>query len=56
MTDHFAAFVDRLAADLDAVPARAEEMAAAAHLSRFHFERVISSVGASHRPGSAAGS
>jgi AraC-like DNA-binding protein/uncharacterized damage-inducible protein DinB len=44
VTDHFAAFVDRLAVDLDAVPTRAEEMAAAAHLSRFHFERVISAV------------
>ena len=44
MTDHFVAFVDRLAADLDAMPARAEEMAADAHLSRFHFERVISAI------------
>ncbi len=37
-------FVDRLAADLDAIPARAEELAADAHLSRFHFERVISAL------------
>jgi AraC family transcriptional regulator len=44
VSDHFVAFVDRLAADLDAMPARAEEMAAAAHLSRFHFERVISAI------------
>ena len=42
--DRFTAFVDRLAADLDAMPARAEDMAAAAHLSRFHFERVIAAV------------
>jgi AraC-like DNA-binding protein/uncharacterized damage-inducible protein DinB len=44
VTDHFAAFGDRLAVDLDAMPSRAEEMAAAAHLSRFHFERVITAV------------
>jgi len=43
--DRFIAFVDRLAVDLDAMPARAEEMAAAAHLSRFHFERVITAIG-----------
>ena len=42
--NHFTAFVDRLAADLDTMPARAEDMAAAAHLSRFHFERVIPAV------------
>jgi len=42
--DRFTAFVERLAADLDAMPARAEEMAAAAHLSRFHFERVITAI------------
>jgi AraC family transcriptional regulator len=42
--DRFTAFVDRLASDLDAAPARASEMAAAAHLSRFHFERVIAAV------------
>ena len=42
--DRFIAFVDRLAADLDAMPTRAEEMAAAAHLSRFHFERVITAI------------
>ena len=42
--DRFVAFVDRLAVDLDAIPARAEEMAAAAHLSRFHFERVIAAI------------
>ena len=44
MTDHFVAFVDRLATDLDAMPTRAEDIAAAAHLSRFHFDRVISAV------------
>ncbi|MBW8732560.1 MAG: helix-turn-helix domain-containing protein [Terrabacter sp.] len=42
--DRFVAFVDRLAVDLDAIPTRAEEMAAAAHLSRFHFERVIAAI------------
>ncbi len=42
--DRFVAFVDLLAVDLDAAPARAEQMAAAAHLSRFHFERVIAAV------------
>ena len=42
--DHFLAFVDRLAVDLDAIPERAEDLAAQAHLSRFHFERVIAAV------------
>lgn len=42
--DHFVTFVDRLDADLDAVPHRAEDLAAQAHLSRFHFERVIAAV------------
>ena len=42
--DRFVAFVDRLAADLDASPRRADELAAQAHLSRFHFERVIVAV------------
>ena len=44
MTDRFVAFVDRLGADLDTMPTRAEDMAAAAHLSRFHFERVIMAI------------
>jgi AraC-like DNA-binding protein len=39
--DRFVAFVDRLSADLDAIPGRAAELAADAHLSRHHFERVI---------------
>ncbi len=43
--DHFVALVDRLAADLDAAPtASADELAAAAHLSRFHFDRVVKAV------------
>ncbi len=45
MDDHFAAFVERLAADLDDVPLQAVELAAQAHLSRHHFERVIAAVG-----------
>jgi AraC family transcriptional regulator len=44
VTDRFVAFVDRLGADLDTMPTRAEDMAAAAHLSRFHFERVIMAI------------
>ncbi|MEI2775105.1 MAG: AraC family transcriptional regulator [Tetrasphaera sp.] len=44
MTDHFAAFVDRLAADLDATAGDGEGIAAQAHLSRFHFDRVIAAV------------
>ncbi len=46
--DHLAAFLDRMAADLDADgrppdlgKTRAEQLAADANLSRFHFERVI---------------
>jgi AraC family transcriptional regulator len=42
--DRFTAFVDRVAADLDAGPTRATDMAARAHLSRFHFDRVIAAV------------
>lgn len=42
--DHFVAFVDLLARDLDESPATAAEMAAYARLSRFHFERVITGV------------
>jgi AraC-like DNA-binding protein/uncharacterized damage-inducible protein DinB len=42
--DHFVAFVDRLAADLDAIPRTAEELAAEAYLSRHHFERVITAM------------
>ncbi|GAB3590501.1 AraC family transcriptional regulator [Angustibacter peucedani] len=41
MPDHFAAFVERLAAGLDDVPHQASELAAQAHLSRYHFERVV---------------
>lgn len=44
MTDHFAAFVDRLAADLDGAPPDGEALAAQAYLSRFHFDRVIAAV------------
>lgn len=42
--DHFVGLVDRLAADLDAAPATGEELAAGAHLSRFHFDRVVKAV------------
>ncbi len=42
--DHFVGLVDRLAADLDAAPATAEALAAQAHLSRFHFDRVVKAV------------
>lgn len=42
--DHFTAFAERLAVDLDATPHRVEEMAAAAGLSRFHFQRVVTAV------------
>ena len=42
--DHFVAFVDRLAADLDAIPRTSGELAAEAHLSRFHFDRVITAI------------
>ena len=42
--DHFVAFVDRLAADLDAIPRTAEGLAADASLSRHHFERVITAI------------
>lgn len=42
--DHFVAFVDRLADDLDAVPRSSEQLAAEAHLSRYHFGRVITAL------------
>lgn len=44
MVDHFTAFVDRIAADIDATPARADDLASQAHLSRYHFERVITAL------------
>jgi AraC family transcriptional regulator len=43
-TDTFAAFVDVLADALDDHDATAEELAGRLYLSRFHFDRVISSV------------
>ena len=43
--DRFVQFVERLGADLDAIPSRAAELAAHAHLSRHHFERVITALG-----------
>lgn len=43
-SDHFVAFVERLAADLDATPDDGTALAADAHLSRSHFERVIVAV------------
>lgn len=42
--DQFVAFVERLSADLDAIPDRATGLAADAHLSRHHFERVITAL------------
>ena len=41
-TDTFVAFVDWLASNLDDHEARGPDLAAPAHLSRFHFDRVIS--------------
>lgn len=40
--DTFAAFVDSLASHLDDHDARGEDLAARVHLSRFHFDRVVS--------------
>jgi AraC-like DNA-binding protein len=42
--DTFAAFVDELAESLDDHDARGEDLAARVHLSRFHFDRVVSAV------------
>ena len=42
--DTFATFVDSLADSLDDHEADGEDLAARAHLSRFHFDRVVSSV------------
>jgi AraC-like DNA-binding protein len=42
--DRFVAFVDLLAAHLDDHDARGAELAARMHLSRFHFDRVVSSL------------
>ena len=42
--DHFTAFVDRLAADVSALPDSAEAMAGVAGLSRSQFERVARAV------------
>jgi AraC family transcriptional regulator len=42
--DTFATFVDSLAENLDDHGARGEDLAARVHLSRFHFDRVVSAV------------
>jgi AraC-like DNA-binding protein len=44
LIDTFAAFVDTLAESLDDHEASGEELAARAHLSRFHFDRVVVAV------------
>ena len=41
-TDTFAAFIDVLAESLDDHDASGDELAARLHLSRFHFDRMIS--------------
>lgn len=43
--DRFVAFVDSPAVHLDDHAARGAELAARLHLSRFHFDRIMSSVG-----------
>ena len=43
--DRFVAFVDSLATHLDDHAARGAQLAARLHLSRFHFDRIVSSVG-----------
>jgi AraC family transcriptional regulator len=40
--DTFASFVDSLADSLDDHDARGEDLAARVYLSRFHFDRVVS--------------
>ncbi|HEY7345690.1 MAG TPA: AraC family transcriptional regulator [Gaiella sp.] len=42
LMDTFTTFVDTLAESLDEHEARGDELAARAHLSRFHFDRVVS--------------
>ena len=44
LTDTFVAFVDTLSESLDDHDATGEDMAAQAHLSRFHFDRVVTAV------------
>ena len=41
LMDTFATFVDTLAESLDDHDASGEDLAARAHLSRFHFDRVV---------------
>ena len=43
-TDAFVTFVDTLAESLDDHDARGEDLAARAHLSRFHFDRIVTAV------------
>ena len=54
--DTFASFVDSLAENLDDHGARGDELAARVHLSRFHFDRVVSAVSGGRRRASAAAS
>ena len=49
--DTFASFVDSLAQNLDDHGARGEDLAARVHLSRFHFDRVVSAVSGENRGG-----
>ena len=44
LMDTFTTFVDSLAESLDDHDASGEDLAARAHLSRFHFDRVVSAV------------
>ena len=44
LTDTFVAFVDTLSESLDDHDATGEDLAARAHLSRFHFDRVVTAV------------
>src|SRR6476619_4548339 len=43
--DHFRCFVDVLASALDDHDATAADLAARVHLSRFHLDRIVSTVG-----------
>lgn len=44
LTDTFVAFVDTLSESLDDHDATGQDLAAQAHLSRFHFDRVVTAV------------
>ena len=55
-TDTFVDFVDHLTEALDDHEATGEELAARLHFSRFHFDRMISSVAGEPRARSGGGS